>query len=213
MVDECIGIILAKFIHIPQAARGIFLIGVEYYFKAQEISGTGDIDTARALYRRAIDVLEEIFKTAESTRHYGNSHYTRGMAYRRLGDFFEAADAFFMSIDTNPNHQYADAMHWMIADSYEKMKRAGQVDPQDADAIILWAYETFFEEYPDSRMVGFAARELARVHVQQGRPVTAAGYLYWLMDYEAANGYRYTRPETTVDNLLRRLGHRKECSQ
>ena len=62
-------------------------------------------------------------------------------------------------------------------------------------------------------MVGFAAWELARVLVEQGRPVAAAGYLYWLMDYEAEYGYRYTTPETNIDDLLRRFGYRKGCSQ
>jgi hypothetical protein len=77
----------------------------------------------------------------------------------------------------------------------------------------LWAYETFFEGYHDSPMVGYAAWQLARVHVRQGCPVSAAGYLYWLMDYEAANGYRYTTAEANIDDLLRRLGSRKGCDQ
>jgi hypothetical protein len=45
-------------------------------------------------------------------------------------------------------------------------------------------------------MVGYAAWQLARVHVRQGCPVSAAGYLYWLMDYESEYGYRYTTPQT-----------------
>ena len=62
-------------------------------------------------------------------------------------------------------------------------------------------------------MVWYAAWQLARVHVQQGRPVTATGYLYWLMDYEAEHGYRYTTPQTGIDDLLGRLGSRKGCDQ
>ena len=117
------------------------------------------------------------------------------------------------SIEADPQHQYADAMLWMTTECYNKLKAAGEIAAEDADAVILWAYETFFEQYPDRPMVSFAAMQLARVHVEQGRPVTAAGYLYWLMDYEAANGYRYATPEANIDDLLRRFGHIRGCSQ
>jgi hypothetical protein len=56
-------------------------------------------------------------------------------------------------------------------------------------------------------MVWYAAWQLARVHVRQGRSVTAAGYLYWLMDYEAEYGYRYTTPQTE------KAGHRYRIIQ
>ncbi len=212
-VDWYVDTIISELGDLPEAARAVFLIGEEHYFKAREFSGNNDSESERTAYRRSIAILGKTFQTAENTHYEALSHYTIGLAYWYMGEYFEAADAFLMSIDKYPSFEYADAMHWMIAHCYEKMKRAGQVDPQDADAVILWAYETFFEDYHDSRMVWYAAWQLARVHVQQGRPVTATGYLYWLMDYEAEHGYRYTTPQANIDDLLRRLGNGKGCGQ
>jgi len=78
---------------------------------------------------------------------------------------------------------------------------------------MLWAYQTFFEQYPQSKMIAYAALQLARVHVEQGRPCTAAAYLYWLIDHEKTSGYKYTVPQTQIDDLFRQITQKGGCQQ
>ena len=80
-------------------------------------------------------------------------------------------------------------MHWLVSICYERMRAAGLLTPQEADPIIEYWYKTLFDEYPNSRDIGYAALKLGKIHLARGEPVSACVYFNWFMDYaHAADG-------------------------
>ena len=150
-VLEIVNIILEEYGDIEGASHMLLLIGEEYYFKAQEISGTEDIDTIRALYRRAIDVLEETFKTAESARYFGLSHYVIGLASMQTGDYLKAAEAFTSSYHVYPEYQRADYCMFAAANCYERLAQDDVISWAEAEAEIRDRFTLLLERHPESR--------------------------------------------------------------
>lgn len=104
-----------------------------------------------------------------------------GLNYWQLGEYFDAADAFTASIEADPNHIFAGHMHWLISDSYEKLKASGDVNDAEADAIIEWGYQTLFDNYPNCNMIDYAAMRLSQINMEHGRQMAACVYYCWLV--------------------------------
>ena len=98
-----------------------------------------------------------------------------------------SADAFMRSVEANPNHQFAGAMHWLVSDCYEKLEKSGHISSEEADPVIEWGYQTLFDEYPDSRDVEYAAIQLGKIHLARGEPVSACVYFNWFLDHTHAD--------------------------
>ena len=86
------------------------------------------------------------------------------------------------SIEINPAHVYAGAMHWLVSDCYEKLEKSGHISSEEADPLIEWGYKTLFDNYPDSRDVEYAAIQLGKIHLARGEPVSACVYFNWFLD-------------------------------
>ena len=207
-VQEQLDRIYAEYYTDNPTGVAFYVLGIAeaYYWDAQQTASRGDPTEAKAAYQKGLEIVEYAIPTMPDAHYRSNAFYLKGLIYRLLENPYESADAFMNSLEANRRHQYADAMCWLIADGYEKLKQAGEVEAETADAVALWAYVTFFEQYPDSPMVSYAAMQLARLHVEQKRPVAATAYLYWLMDYEAVKGYQYTSPQADIDTLLKNIG-------
>jgi len=152
------------------------------------------------------DDLEESISGKIDAAAASDIYYTRALSYWNLGDYSSAADSFMEAIETYPNHQYAGAMHWLVANCYEKLKGAGDVNGVDADGIIEWAYQTLFDKYPNCRQVNLAALRLVEINLDKGKPATACAYYYWLLD----NAHE---DEGRVPEISRLIEGLKECQK
>lgn len=110
------------------------------------------------------------------------------------------------SVAADPNHEYAGAMHWLVADCYEKLKKAGAVSSDEADPIIEWAYQTLFDKYRNCPQVYYAALRLGHINLDKGRNATACIYFLWF----AENAYREDEYMSELDQVLRAM---EECKR
>ena len=133
---------------------------------------------------RVIDVLETTIPMLSDPHYQCMSLYMAGISYWQMGEWYPAADAFLESIEADPHFKYAGGMHWMVAYCYEKLKAAGEIDKEEADAMIEWGYQTLFEDYPNSRMgdLYHTAMKLGQINLARGRPATACVYFNWILD-------------------------------
>lgn len=150
-VDMYVDTIISELGHLPEAARGIFLIGEEYYFKARELFGAEDVNIERDFYLRAIVVLEEAFQAADNIHYYGLSHYVRGLAYMQTGDYAKAAEAFESSYRVYPEYHRADYCMFAAADCYDRLAQDGEISQAEAESEIRARFTLLLERHPDSR--------------------------------------------------------------
>ena len=95
------------------------------------------------------------------------------------------------SVETDPNHQWAGTMHWMISDCYKKLQADEVLTAEEADPVIEWGYKTLFDRYPDSRDVEYAAIQLCKLYLARSKPVSACVYFNWMMDHMHAESGQF----------------------
>ncbi|MFA6186925.1 MAG: tetratricopeptide repeat protein [Phycisphaerae bacterium] len=133
-------------------------------------------------FRQSAGLFEnDIIGVVVSNSLKSSAQYMIGLNYWQLGEYFDAADAFTASIEADPNYMFAGNMHWLVADCYEKLKAAGDVNAPEADPIIEWGYQALFENYPKCGIIDYAAMRLSQINLDKGNEVAACGYYCWLL--------------------------------
>jgi tetratricopeptide (TPR) repeat protein len=157
-------------------------IGEEYYNLALAVLQNGDVAGAQAAFQKAVDLLESVYSTMPTAHYQCVASYLMGLCRYYQKDWQSAADYFLAALEAEPGFQYAGAMHWMIGVCFENLKSEGQVEAEEADAVMEWGYQTVFERYPQDRGALYAAMRLGEMNLARGRPVTACVYFNWILD-------------------------------
>ncbi len=163
--DECIGIILAKFIHLPEAARGIFLIGEEYYFMGADAEQVQDTTLAQHAFLQAVEIWEQFMPQALELKNPGFPYFT-AIALQRAGKHNRAKDYFRIVIDRWPDYDRRQHAMAMLAECYDVLKHKQEIPISEANRAIREAYTAMIDDYPDSRGVELA-KEWLIVHADK----------------------------------------------
>jgi TolA-binding protein len=167
------------------------------------LKSSSDPNRRKIFLEKSIELLDGIAKQEISDSMMKASiFYEKGLDYWYLGEYFDAANAFADSIEADPNHEFAGNMHWLISDSYEKLKAAGDVNATDANAVIEWGYQTLFDNYPDCSIIDYAAMRLSQINMDKGKQTAACGYYCWLV----MNADGDTKRMDFINNMFKRCG-------
>ncbi|HBR19065.1 MAG TPA: hypothetical protein DD726_02475 [Phycisphaerales bacterium] len=152
----------------------LFRIAEGYYLEGEKLQNN-------ELLNESIEMFGNEIPSDPNNNLAAARFYMLGLNYWQLGEYFDAADAFETSIEADPNQMFAGDMHWLISDSYEKLKAAGDVNAVEADPIIEWGYQTLFDNYPNCNIIDYAAMRLSQINLDKGNEVAACGYYCWLL--------------------------------
>ena len=172
-----------------EAASSVLDIGEEYYWAAQRAAKKKNTKSAAAAYEKGIGVLTGALPHLPSADIRSMALYMIGLDWY-LKDWYSAAIAFTDSVQADPKHRFADAMHWLVADCYEKLKKEGSVSAEDADGMIEYGYQTLFDNYPGSPIIERAALRLGEISLARGKPASACVYFNWFLDHAHADDGR-----------------------
>jgi TolA-binding protein len=75
--------------------------------------------------------------------------YLAGNCYYRLGEYQKSADTFQKVIDNYPDFEAAWNALFLVAESYQGLKRTGLLSASQADSQTLAAYNRLLQTYPD----------------------------------------------------------------
>jgi TolA-binding protein len=185
----------------PELCRAMLAVAERCY--EEGLNSSYDPNRNKFFLWKAVELLDGMAKQDISDSMLKASvFYVKGLNYWQLGEYFDAGDAFSASIEANPNHEFAGNMHWLVADSYEKLKAAGDVNAPDADAVIEWGYQTLFDNYPDCSIIDYAAVRLSQINMEQGKQTAACAYYCWLvMNADGDEGRM-----DFINNMFKRCG-------
>ena len=151
---------------LPQAA---FFITERFYNKALDLERTGHGGSAGTYLRKAIKGWETIVARLPETAHVTKEAWQlAGDCYRRLGEHQKAVVCYEHIVKTWPSSKMAWNAQYLIGYSYERLKKGGVVDREEADAIIEAAYAQLLKAYPDCPAAK-AARNWLKHNVATGK--------------------------------------------
>ncbi|MBN2589596.1 MAG: tetratricopeptide repeat protein [Sedimentisphaerales bacterium] len=143
--------------------NAIFLFGEEYWNKAIEIENadTGptffnpiDLSSEKGkYYNNARSIWEKIITELPSSDSTPQAYHFAGEASSYLGDDFKKIEYFQKVVDSWPDYRMASHCQYMIAHTYEELRRKGLISPQEADILIRNAYKKMIKNFPNSAMV------------------------------------------------------------
>lgn len=187
--------------HPKEAVDSVLDIGEEYYWAAQAAAMRKDPQSAAVFYEKGINVLSGTLPILPDADTRCMAFYMIGLDYWYLEQWLPAADAFIDSVEANSQFMFADAMHWLVADCYEKLKQNGSVSAETADGMIEWGYQTLFNEYPGSPRTEHAALRLGEINLERGQPVTACLYFNWFLDHAFEKDMRIAAVEKILEGM------------
>ena len=193
----------------------LILMVEEYYYRALQERQRDQQQTAKTCFQNSAMLIERhLLGISENDPNMKSSAaesivsdklfesevwYTLGVIYFQMEEWLLSADAFFKSLQLNPNHQFSGGMHGLIAGCYRRFKGDNKLPPEVADLVIEWGFKTLFENYPNDRDVKYAAMSLGELYLMQGKPLQACEYLNWFLDHAKSNDGRIPRVQKLMD--------------
>ena len=181
--------LIADFNDHPRLLQIILCITEKYYEKGLN-SGAGQEvnDTPLGI---AEELLERHMLGKPSNKDIRTwAYYMATIISYRRGEPERVVEFADKVLQTDPYHQYAADMQWLIADGYERMKASGQMPADEADIIIEETYEDLMENYPANSLSGYAAIHLGEINLLKGEQAKACAYFGWFLMNAASDDPR-----------------------
>ncbi len=164
--DQQLNELLTDFSGDPKLHQAIFLVAEQYYRAAADFDSKGNADKARQCLQKAISLWKNIPRDSDlSGLELLNEdrHFMIAETYRRLGQDKEAVEHYKKVVATQPTHHQAPHIHFIIGESYERLKKAKIVSAASADIEIERSYQKAVESNPDSPAAKIAAKRLKKL--------------------------------------------------
>jgi TolA-binding protein len=137
----------------------IFLIGEDYYLKAEEAAKAGDTNQAKVDYQKALNLWKQ-FEQAIPDHSRPQYAYFSGIVCQRLGQYEQAMVYFQRVISKWPDYKQSWHARYMTVDCVEMLAKAGRMDTTQAKVIKQTLYQEIIQQNPDC-----PAAEIARKKV------------------------------------------------
>jgi TolA-binding protein len=164
----------------------IFLIGVDYYLKAEEAAKAGDPNQAKVDYQKALNLWKQ-FEQAIPNHSRPQYTYFSGIVCQRLGQYGQAVD-YFQQVTTKwPDYIHGWNAQYFIGYCYEELAKVKDIDPNrvakdeyidpnHVDTLIEEAYNKTIEKYPNGGLTRLAYLSLGDLCLRQKRYTDAISY-------------------------------------
>ncbi|MGA2679385.1 MAG: tetratricopeptide repeat protein [Sedimentisphaerales bacterium] len=131
-----------------------------YYRRACKAKENGDSALAKKLFDKTMVTLDVVLTQFPASTEVPNALYLEAECHYQLNDYQPAADLFQKVADGYPNFQMASNALYMVAETYQVLKKAGAVSESQADSKTQSAYEKLLQKYPGSPLIAAAQRWL-----------------------------------------------------
>jgi len=140
----------ANFKDHPQLNWARFVIGQQYYTQNR--------------FSEAAAMWEQIMSGTPSFTddEFAEAYPYMGDCYQRLGQYEKAIESYKKLADNYPDYQYSWHALFLTGHNYQRMKKAGGISADAADAETRAAYQTLLEKYPDCKAAKAAQDWLSR---------------------------------------------------
>jgi len=168
----------------PRFSEAVALIGQGYYQRARTERALGRAEYAES-YRKAIAVWEGITREMPESAITPQACYHAAVVYgQELGQYDKALDYYQRVAESWPDFEFAWHAQFFIGDCYQKLKKAGAIPADQADAQMVEAYRAVIEKYPDCRSAPNAALRLGQLFYARAQWMEAAKSLEWFLQNE-----------------------------
>lgn len=128
-------------------------------------------------YDKAIEIFEDIIKTAPYGKLGPNAQLRLGMVYEKLKQYPEAVAAYEKLVERYPQHPLAETAQFAIGVTYGKQAGSADYDATVANKAIT-AFQDYLIRYPKSDRVSDVEKQLAALKQEQGQGLFHIGEFY-----------------------------------
>jgi tetratricopeptide (TPR) repeat protein len=175
-----------------KAGLSVFLVGEEYYSRANEAKNQGNQEQAQANFQKAIAIWDKNINQIPDPVHQAMANYFTAVSYKYLNDYRKSIAHYQKVFSEFPESEYAAHSLFMVGRNYEKLSRIGgrsavamvletrtdpnevvsTVDPNSVTTpvevsgtsvnTVRAAYKLLVEKYPDSPGAKYARKWLKK---------------------------------------------------
>jgi outer membrane protein assembly factor BamD len=126
---------------------------------------------------KAIEIFEQIIKTAPFGKLGADAQLRLGMAYEQLKEYPEAVTAYEKLVERYPQDPLAETAQFAIGAAYEKQAGSADYDATAANKAIT-AFQDYLIRYPRSERVPDVEKQLVNLKQEQGKGLFHVGEFY-----------------------------------
>jgi TolA-binding protein len=141
--------LVADFKTHPYLSTNIFRAAEVCYKRAYSQEKNNNTTETRQNLNAALKLLNIVINQLPTSQDVSYSLYLAGYCHYQLGDYQKSADMFQRVVDDYPGYELAWNALFMAAESYQGLKRAGAMSPDEADSKTRAAYVRLLQTYPD----------------------------------------------------------------
>jgi TolA-binding protein len=131
-----------------------------YYRMACKARENGDSSLAKKLFDKTMATTDVVRTKFPASTEVPNALYLAAECHYQLNDYQTAADLFQKVADDYPNSQMASEALYMVAETYQDLKKTGAVSESQAKAKTQSVYERLLQKYPNYHSAAIAQRWL-----------------------------------------------------
>lgn len=160
VIDGLIG----SFANNSYLTRTVFLIGEEYYNKAEEEINQRHLKQAKEYYAKTAAIWERVITELPRAEISVHAYFFTARCYRQLRKYDKAIEHFQKVVDDWPYYEYAPDAQFFIGYSYERLRDARAIPESEANTKIRAAYQRLIDIYPYAPAAETARRRLERLN-------------------------------------------------
>jgi len=135
----------------------------------------------------------------------GAAYYFIGVSYRWLGEYARAAEYFQTMVDEWPDFEHGWSAQYYVGLCYEELAGRKVISKEQAEPIVVEAYEKLLERYPGCPTAGYAAYRLALMCIEAGDIEGAKGYYELLLEMVGPEDKQVRRIEAELEKIDAKL--------
>lgn len=141
-VNEIVEQIVRDYRQEEKCGYSVFVIGEEYFIRAEQVLQTGHQTEAEENYQRAERVWEiNRNRIPEDPKHQAMATHFTGWTYQQRGDCEKAVELYEKVLEEWPSYEKTWQCALVACDCYEKLTIAGILSRQEANKFIKKCYE------------------------------------------------------------------------
>ncbi|MDH7600305.1 MAG: tetratricopeptide repeat protein [Sedimentisphaerales bacterium] len=134
----------------PALPAAVWATAEEYYNLAFQCEKEGLDTKAKEYFAKVISTGEAILKQWPESAPGQEVFHISAVCYGRLHEYAKAIEYYQKVVDEWPDYEYAWQAQFMVARTYEYLKRLGAISKTDAESLIATAYQRVLWYYQDS---------------------------------------------------------------
>lgn len=141
-VREIVEQIVSNYRQEEKCGYSVFVIGEEYFVKAEEAYQDGNLTQGKELAEKAETIWDFIRKQIpEDPKHQAMATHFTGWIYQRRGDCVRAVELYQDVLEKWPSYEKTWQCALVACECYEKLTADGVISRQEADHFIKKCYE------------------------------------------------------------------------